>query len=194
MTRTAIQVSSYIMWPLMIGLAAIAEPLVKLLLTDEWLPCVPYLQIFCFSYGLWPIHTANLQALNALGRTDLFLKLEIIKKCLGLAVLMITLHLGPHLIALGLIITGIISTFINAAPNRKILNYSYKEQLSDLLPSLFISIIMGSFVYAIKIFTLPPHWTICLQVLWGGFIYLVLSIVTKQKGFIFIKKTIKDKL
>lgn len=107
---------------------------------------------------------------------------------------MITLHLGPHLIALGLIITGIISTFINAAPNRKILNYSYKEQLSDLLPSLFISIIMGSFVYAIKIFTLPPHWTICLQVLWGGFIYLVLSIVTKQKGFIFIKKTIKDKL
>ena len=82
MTRRAIQVSSYIMWPLMVGLGVVGEPLIRLFLTEKWLPCLPYLRIFCFTYGMWPIHTANLQAMNALGRSDLFLKLEIIKKVL----------------------------------------------------------------------------------------------------------------
>ena len=80
MTRRAIQISSYIMWPMMIGFAVVAEPFVSLVLTDKWLPCVPFIRIFCFTYGLYPIHTANLQAINALGRSDLFLRLEIIKK------------------------------------------------------------------------------------------------------------------
>ena len=192
MTRSAIQVSSYVMWPLMLGLATIAEPLVKVLLTDKWLPCVPYLQIFCFSYGLWPIHTTNLQALNALGRTDLFLKLEIIKKCLGLTVLIITLQLGPHVIAFGLIITGIISTFINSAPNRKLLNYSYKEQLSDLLPPFVLALIMAIIIYPINTLEINDVLVIVLQIISGGIIYGAGSVFSKQKGFFFIKNFIKN--
>ena len=80
MTRRAIKTSTYIMAPLMMGLAFCAEPIVTLILTEKWLPCVPFLRIFCVTCMFYPIHTANLNAINAMGRSDLFLKLEIIKK------------------------------------------------------------------------------------------------------------------
>lgn len=92
MTRRAIKTSTYIMAPLMMGLLFCAEPIVKLLLTDKWLPCVPYLRIFCFTYLFWPIHTANLNAVKAMGRSDLFLRLEIIKKAIGLILLLLTIE------------------------------------------------------------------------------------------------------
>lgn len=111
MTRRVIQVSSYVMWPLMIGLGVIAEPMVRVILTDKWLNCVPYLRIFCFTYGLWPIHTANLQAVNAMGRSDLFLKLEIMKKGIGLIALLISMRISPLAMAASLIVTDILQHF-----------------------------------------------------------------------------------
>ena len=78
MTRRAIRVSSYVMWPVMMGLAACAEPLIRVLITDKWMFAVPYLRIFCITYAFYPIHTANLNAIKAVGRSDIFLKLEII--------------------------------------------------------------------------------------------------------------------
>ena len=125
MTRRVIQVSSYVMWPLMIGLGVIAEPMVRVILTDKWLNCVPYLRIFCFTYGLWPIHTANLQAVNAMGRSDLFLKLEIMKKGIGLIALLISMRISPLAMAASLIVTDIIATFINTSPNLELLKYGY---------------------------------------------------------------------
>ena len=100
--------------PMMIGMAVVAEPLVRVVLTDKWLPAVPFLQVFCMSYALMPIHTANLQAINALGRSDIFLKLEIVKKITGLIILAISLPFGVYAIAMGQVLSGIISTFINA--------------------------------------------------------------------------------
>ena len=91
MTRRAIKTSTYIMMPFMVGLAVCAEPLVSLILTDKWLPCVPFLRIFCFSFAFYPIHTANLNAIKALGRSDLFLKLEIIKKVVGIIAILSTM-------------------------------------------------------------------------------------------------------
>jgi O-antigen/teichoic acid export membrane protein len=139
MMRRAIVTSSFMIFPTMVGLAVIAEPLVKLLLTDKWLPSVPFLQIFCIVYAFMPIHTANLQAINALGRSDIFLKLEIIKKTMGLFILAITVFYGVYAIALGQVLSGIISSFINAYPNKKLLNYSYNEQWNDIYPSLLLS-------------------------------------------------------
>ena len=136
MMRRAIVTSSFVIFPMMVGLAVTAEPLVKLLLTDKWLSCVPFLQIFCAVYALMPIHTANLQAINALGRSDIFLKLEIIKKGYGLAILGVTVFYGVYAIALGQVLSGIISTFINAYPNKKLLDYSYIEQCNDIIQSL----------------------------------------------------------
>ena len=144
LTRNSIMLSSYIIFPLMAGLAGVASPLVRILLTDKWLPCVPFLQIFCFSLSFWPVHTSNLQAINAMGRSDIFLKLEIIKKVLGILALIITVMCfsSPIAIAMTGVFTGVISCFINAYPNKRLINYSYKEQVEDILPSFFISIAM----------------------------------------------------
>lgn len=142
-TRKAIQISSYIMWPMMLGMAACADNIVSLVLTDKWLPAVPYLQIACITYGLWPIHTANLQAINAMGRSDIFLKLEIVKKFVGISILIFTMQYGVLAIALGGILGGMISTFINAYPNGYLLKYSYWEQLRDILPSFLLAFVIA---------------------------------------------------
>lgn len=193
MTRRSIQVSSFIMWPLMIGLGVVAEPLIRIILTDKWLPCVPFLRIFCFSYGLWPIHTANLQAINAMGRSDLFLKLEVIKKGLGLVILLVSVPFGPLAIAWGLVSMGIFSTFINAMPNMSLLDYSYKEQLSDLLPPLSLSVVMALVIYPLGLLDLADFWIIVLQVLCGCISYLLFSVITRQRALCFILSLLTKK-
>ncbi len=183
MTRRAIQVGSFLMWPMMVGLCVAAGPLIRLLLTEKWLPCVPYLRIFCFTYGLWPIHTANLQAINAMGRSDLFLKLEVVKKLIGIVTLVAALWYGPLAIAWSLVVSGIISTFINAYPNIKLLNYTYREQMQDILPAFLIAVIMGAVIYPISVIGFGDAVTVILQVVAGAIVYFVLSVVTRQEAF-----------
>lgn len=175
MTRKSIRTSSYIIWPMMVGLTVMAEPLISLLLTDKWLPCVPYLRIFCFTYALWPIHTANLNAIKAMGRSDMFLKLEIIKKVMGVISIVVTLPFGVFAIALGYMATGPLSAAVNAFPNKKLLNYSFKEQIVDLLPFFLMSGFMGVLIWPIQYLALPKIAIIALQVLCGGIIYIVES-------------------
>lgn len=193
MTRRAVQVSAFVMWPLMIGLISISTPLIRLLLTEKWLHCVPYMRIFCITYGLWPIHTANLEALKAIGRSDLFLKLEIVKKILGLAALFVSLYFGPLAIAYSLIVTGIISVFINSYPNRKLLDYGYLEQFTDLLPPLFISIFMAVALWPISLVNVPDFFMIILKIFVGGIIYILVSFQLKQKGMFFIINFLKNR-
>lgn len=187
MMRKAMTLSSYLVFPLMIGMAACAEPMIELLLTEKWLPCVPYLRLLCFSYMLWPIHTANLQAINALGHSEIFLKLEIVKKVIGIIALEISTPFGVITMVSMKVITSIISTFINALPNKSLLNYSYKSQIFDLLPTFIISTIMGILVYlndnllkAVSIVILPR---LILDVIIGVIIYVILSLITKNKNF-----------
>jgi teichuronic acid exporter len=199
MMRRAIVTSSFVTFPMMVGLAVTAEPLVKLLLTDKWLPCVPFLQIFCASHALMPIHTANLQAINALGRSDIFLKLEIIKIIVGLSVLGITVFYGVYAIALGAVLSGIISTFINAYPNKELLDYSYIEQWNDIMPSLLLSLVMGAVVYSFKWLGLSVLITLIIQVCVGVILYIGMAwlfklecfryLVTTARGLFAIKKT-----
>ena len=143
MTRRAMQTSSFVIWPVVMGLAACAESIVKILLTEKWLPCVPYLQIFCFTYGFWPIHTANLNAIKSVGRSDIFLKLEVIKKVIGIISILISLPFGVMPMALAYMATAPLSAFVNATPNRKFLGYKYREQIMDILPSMLLSFIMA---------------------------------------------------
>ncbi|NFA42792.1 lipopolysaccharide biosynthesis protein [Clostridium botulinum] len=194
MVRRSIIISSFLVLPTMIGLAVIGEPLVKILLTDKWLPCVPFLQVFCLSYALWPIHTANLQAINALGRSDIFLKLEIIKKIMGLAILGISMFFGVYAIAIGTLVSGIICTFINAHPNLKLLNYSYMEQIKDITPSLILSLIMGCASYSIKWFDMSAWLTLILQIFIGAIVYIGLAKIFKLECFIYLLNTVKDML
>ena len=191
MTRRAIRVSSYIMMPLMMGLAVCAEPLVSLLLTDKWLPCVPYLRIFCFSYAFFPLHTANLNAIKAMGRSDMFLALEITKKVIGVAVLAVTVRYGVYAMALSLLFTSVTSQIINSWPNKKLLDYSYPQQLMDMLPSIALSCVMGLCVYPIQ-FLGWSHWlTLPVQVLAGVAVYVLGSVIFRLDSFNYILSTLK---
>ena len=190
--RRSIVTSSFIIFPAMIGLATIAEPVVKILLTNKWLPCVPFLQVFCFTYALMPIHTANLQAINAIGRSDIFLKLEIYKKVIGVIILIITIPYGAYAIALGGFIGSVISSFINAYPNLKLIDYSYKEQLQDIIPSFIISIVMGVIIYSINFLNTTPILTLIIQICIGILSYCGIAYLFKLECFCYLINTIKD--
>ena len=192
MTRRAIKTSTYIMAPLMIGLAACSKEVVALILTDKWLPCVPYLQIFCFSYMIWPLHTANLNAIKALGRSDMFLKLEIIKKCVGLTLLIITMRISVLAMAISLLFSGVCSLIINSWPNRKLLDYRVEEQIKDILPNIIMALVMGVGVYAIGMTPLPILIKLIIQILAGLAIYYILSRITKNDTYYYAIGLIKN--
>lgn len=193
MTRRAIKTSTYIMAPLMIGLAFCAEPIVRLVLTDKWLPCVPYLRIFCVTYLFWPIHTANLNAINSMGRSDLFLKLEVLKKIIGMILLLSTMWFGVMAMAYSLLISSFTSQLINTWPNRYLLKYKYEDQIADILPNLLIALIMGVIVYLIGFLNISLLLSLVLQIVSGGIIYLILSIITKNDSFTYLINILKNR-
>lgn len=191
--RTSITISSYIMFPVMAGLAGVATPLIELLLTGKWLPCVPYLQIYCFSLAFYPVHACNLQAINAMGRSDIFLKLEVIKKVLSLGLLLIGVFCFDSPIAIAL--TGACSTFtscfINAYPNKKLIGYSYLEQMKDMLPCVFAAILMLICVLLVGTLNLPIFVLLVLQVLVGVVTYGLVSVLLQLKPFKMLLKIYK---
>lgn len=191
MMRRAIVTSSFLICPMMFGLAAVSESIIKILLTEKWMDCVIFVKIFCFVYMLMPIHTANLQAINALGRSDIFLKLEIVKKIVGIIILIITISLGVHAMAIGVLIGGIISSFINSYPNLKLLNYSYKDQIKDIMPSFILSMCMGIIVYMINYINIIPILKLIIQISVGIFVYIAMSIIFKLECFYYLCDTIK---
>ena len=189
-TRTSIMVSAYTLFPMMAGLAAVATPIISLLLTDKWLPAVPYMMIYCFSLAFTPVHSCNLQAINAMGRSDIFLKLEIIKKTVGIGSLVIAVFCfdSPIAIAMTGIFTTVISCFVNAYPNKKLINYSYFEQMRDILPSFALAMVMFGAVYAMSYISLHYVVVLVLQIFAGATIYLIGSFAFKLKGFVFLKE------
>lgn len=191
MTRRAIKTSSFILWPCLVGLGVCAEPLIRLLLTEKWMFCVPYLRIFCFTYAFYPIHTANLNAIKAMGKSDIFLKLEIVKKSIGMALLLSTMWFGVMAMAYSLLFSAIISSFINAFPNRKLLNYNYFEQIKDISPSIILSAAMGVAVYCITFIGLPDVITLLIQVALGVLVYVVGAKVFKFESFSYLLNILK---
>lgn len=183
MTRRAIKTSTYLMMPLMMGLAICAEPIVRLLLTETWLPCVPYLRVFCFTYAFYPIHTANLNAIKAMGRSDMFLKLEVIKKIVGLTILGTTMWFGVIWMAYSLLFTSLISSVINAYPNKRLLGYSYFDQLRDMCPQIVLSCVMGGGIYCVQFVKLNDIMTLALQIFIGLAIYIAGSKIFKLESF-----------
>ena len=192
MVRRSIVTSSLLLFPMMFGLAAVAETVVKVLLTENWLGCVPFMQLLCIVYALYPINTANLQVIKALGKSDYFLKLEIIKKVIGLIVLIVTLPFGVLQMAIGQVLVAILSTFINAFPNRKLLNYNYFEQIKDLFPSLIISIIMFIIVYSFNFINLNMYILLFIQILVGVIIYFGLAYIFKLESLNYMIEILKS--
>lgn len=192
MTRRSIKVSSFVLWPMMIGLAACAEPFISFVLTDKWLFAVPFMQIFCIIYAFYPIHTANLNAIKAMGRSDLFLILEIIKKSVSLILILSSMWFGVLAMALSSLVGSLCSQIINSWPNKKLLNYSYLEQIKDILPSLLIALIMGGVVYCVNFLELTNWLTLLIQVPVGVIIYVLLSWIFKVETFTYCINLVKS--
>lgn len=192
MMRRAITGSSFIMFPLMIGLAVIAEPLIVILLTDKWLPVVPFLQISCAAEALIPIHSTNLQAINALGRSDIFLKLEIVKTVIGLVVLGICIPFGIYAMAWGFFLGSVIVLFINVYPNKKLLNYSFLEQWKDMAPSLVISLLMGAIIYPLSLLNIAKWQLLIGQIITGAVVYIYFSKIFKVESYYYFISTMKE--
>lgn len=192
MTRRAIKTSTYVMAPLMMGLAFCAEPVIKIILTDKWLLCIPFLRIFCITYMFYPVHTANLNAINALGRSDLFLKLEIAKKIVGITLLFSTIWFGVMAMAYSLLVSCVLNQIINSWPNKKLLNYGYLEQLKDILPGILLALFMGICVYFVSFLPISIYLILVIQVVLGATIYIGNSAILKLDAFEYLWNTVKE--
>ena len=192
LTRRSIKTSSYIIWPMMVGLASIATPLISFLLTDKWIAAVPYLRLFCIIHAFQPIHTSNLNAIKAIGRSDLFLKLEIIKKVIGVLSIIITMWYGPLAIVYGMLVTNVLAQIINAWPNKKLLGYGYLEQIKDILPYIVMSGVVGGIVYAIGLIPISKDLLLFVQIIMGLVLYVAMSKLFKIDSYDYIKNILID--
>ncbi len=193
-TRKYIRVSSYVVFPLMCGLFAVSESFVRLLLTEKWISAVPYIQIFCISYMFDIIQVGNLQTIKAIGRSDISLILEIIKKLTYFIIVLLFIFLSdnPVMLAVSSIACTVAATLINTFPNRKLIGYKYRYQLADIVPNLIISLIMGSVILAMNSLPLAPIWLLLLQVICGAVLYVALSVITRNENFFYLLSTAKQ--
>lgn len=174
--RKMIRGSTFLVFPMMTGVACCADALVPLLFGDQWHEAVPYVRIACFTFALWPFHTINLQAITALGRSDVFLTLEIIKKVIGLALMLGSVRFGVWwMMAVTAFAGGPLSVVINSWPNRKLLGYSVGMQLRDVLPTALVCGGMALVVAPMSWLPLP-HWgRLLIQVPTGATLFFVLA-------------------
>lgn len=190
--RQLIKLSAYVVFPIMIGLAALAKPLIIFMITAKWAECIPYLQILCFSLMWYPIHALNLNLLQVKGRSDLFLRLEIIKKILGVAVLVIAIPFGIIWMCVGKIITSLICLIINTYYTGKLINVGFFKQMGDLLPILILSLSMGAIVFAVNLFINGLLLQIIIGLIIGLVYYLSISYIFKSKKLLYLLSLLKN--
>lgn len=190
-TRQSIRFSSYLLTPMMFGLMSIAHQFILLLLTEKWLFSVPFMQLYCIFYLAQPIHTANMQAIKALGRSDIYFNLEMIKKIIEIIVLISVMKISVFMIAASATILNWLFIFINSYPNNKLLNYSLKEQIKDIFSPIIMGVIMGGVVLLVGQLKISLFYLILVQILMGIIVYIILSILMKNKEFIYLLKMIK---
>ena len=185
LVRRALKTSAYLIMPVMATAALTAEPLVRLLLGAQWLPCVPFFQLYCINYALLPVHTSNLQALNGMGRSDIFLKLELVKKGYGLLLLLIAVFVFQDVYAIvgaGLL-SSVMGTFVNAFPNKRVIGYGYFEQMRDVAPGAILAVLSALLSYPVTFLALGPLPTILLQVFAMAVVYLGASKALRLEEF-----------
>lgn len=194
LVRRSVKTSSVILFPLLIGLAVCAKPIVIILLTDKWVPSVPYMQLLCIALMMKPIQTANMQGILAIGRSDVYLQIQTIQKLLGVVIIAITVFCFNSVIAIavGEIIAYLIFAFINVFPNKKLLGYTIKEYIADIMPQMALSIIMGVIVTAITVLSLSILTTLLLQIFLGAVIYIVMAWGLRLDSFTYILNLLRS--
>lgn len=186
--RKTISLSTYLVFPAMTLLAVIGKPVVYLLLGNNWINCVPYLQLFCFIAMLFPLQTANLQAINALGRSEIYLKLISWKRVLGVILLFAAVNIwhSPFAVVGAALLVEFLAILVNVPSNKKVLRYSLTEMFCDMAPNLLLSIIIGITCYCLLSLFQSMLITLILQIVCGATLFVLLSIVFKNTNFNYI--------
>ena len=186
--------NAFLTFPIMVGLAVTARPMISLLLTDKWLPSVPYLQIMCVMYAFLTVDEVNLQIVKAVGRSDSCLYLEVAKKAVGVLLLAVALTLfqTPFAIAICVALTSVFGVLINMPVLKKLVGYQIRQQISDLLPPLVLSLVMGACVYAVTLLPLSNAAMLLTQIVLGVAIYVGLSLLFRVDTFFFLLRSLKE--
>ena len=190
--QKSVLTSTYCIFPCMTGIAVCADALVRILYTDKWIAMVPYLQLWCFCFAFYLWHTANLQVIRALGRSDIFLKIEIIKQSLALIALLVSAPFGVLAMLCTSCLVSVISLYINSSPNLQLADYGFMEQIKDVLPIFFLNLLMGFSVYFAGLIPLPYLIRLFLQMLIGIVVYIGGSYVFNLEIFFFLWKTVAE--
>lgn len=191
--RRMLCTTAFIVFPLMMMLSALARPLVLTLITAKWEACIILLQIICFSMMWYPIHSINLNLLMVKGRSDLFLRLEIIKKIIGVCILAITLPQGLIIFCYGTIVSSMISLIINTYYTGKLIQMGYWRQMKDLLPTLALSFLLFGSIHLITYFISNLYLQIACGGLTGAIVYIGGAIFFKFKELNDVKYMLKRK-
>ena len=198
MYKNIIKSSVYITFPVMFGLAIVAKPLILFLFGDNWSQSIIYFQILCLAGMLYPLHAINLNILQVKGRSDLFLKLEILKKCVAITLIAISIFSKWGIIGLiwMKVASSIIAFFINSYYSKSIIGYSTLNQIRDILPVLIITLFMGITTYFIGTFVPDYNFIkILIQISFGTIFFMIISYLFKIEEFFSIldimKKMIK---
>lgn len=194
LARRGLKTSTFLVFPAMALFALTARPIVLLLLGEKWLPSVWILQAYCFIYALLPIHTTNLQVLNGMGRSDLFLKLEVVKNVVGFVILCAAAFVFDTIqaIVLGYMLTGVLCTFINAFPNKRVIGYSFSEQVRDILPAFLLSLAAAAVAAPVAVLGLPDIATILFQAVVMVVAYLLIARLLRVEELTYILNTLRE--
>lgn len=192
--RRLIRVSGYVVFPMLMGLAALAKPVIYVLITEKWAASIPYLTVICFSVMWRPIHILNLNLLKVKGRSDLFLRLEIYKKVLSLIVIFITMNYGVLAMCVGSVFTSYICLYINTYYTGKLINVGFFTQMRDLLPSFLYATTMGAIVYGMTLLITNMPLQLIVGVLLGVAYYLLVSIIFHSNELAYVKTLLQENL
>ena len=192
-TRRVIRISTFICFPVLLGIASVADNLISVVYTSKWLGCVPYLRIFCLTYLFYPIHVLSLNTIKSAGRSDVYLNLEIIKKVSEVLLIAVAMQFNSYILAFSSLVFIVATLPLELAPNKKIIGYSISECFSDFLPNLAIASVMAGVVYVIgfvKLSTLPL--LIC-QIMTGVVVYIILAYIFQRSSFDYVMDVIVRK-
>ena len=192
MMRRAVQVSYLFVAPLLVGFFFIAKELVLVLLTEKWLPAVPFIQIFCIAFFLMPIQNINTTGIKSLGYSNITLKLEIVKKMLEAAILVVSFMINVYAVAWGIVIYNALCIVINLYPCKKLVGYGMPEQFRDVMPTLLTALLMGVAIFACEFLPLAGFLLLSLQIAVGVVVYCVLCQLLRLESFEYIKNYLTE--
>jgi len=181
------QLGAFVIFPVMLGLAAVAEPFIRLLLTDKWIAAAPILVILSVGEAQIPLTSANLIALKSLGRSDLYVKQEFLRRGLMLAILIISVVFfnSVEAIAVGYSISAWLDVLVTSLPIKRLLNYGVLDQLKDVWKSGLAAVLMAGAVYALGVLPLPSALLLLAQALCGAAIYVLLGFLLKNESLVY---------